>query len=61
MRESSATRVCFIRDTEGGKYFFHQSALRDTRFTDPTEGTTVELYAVNGSKGPRAEVMRLKR
>ena len=51
----------FIRDTEGRECFFHQSAVRDIRFTDLTEGATVEFDAVNAPKGPRAEVVRLKR
>ncbi len=51
----------FIRDAEGREYFFHRSAVRDTPFTDLTEGGTVEFDAVNTPKGPRAELVRLKR
>ena len=51
----------FIRDAEGQEYFFHESAVRDTPFTDLTEGATVEFEAVNAPKGPRAELVRLKR
>jgi len=51
----------FIRDTEGREYFFHESAVRDTRFTDLTEGATVEFDPVDAPKRPRAEVVRLKR
>ena len=51
----------FIRDAEGQEYFFHQSAVRDMPFTDLTEGATVEFDAVNAPKGPRAELVRLKR
>ncbi len=49
----------FIRDAEGQEYFFHQSTVRDTPFTDLTEGATVEFDAVNTPKGPRAELVRL--
>lgn len=50
----------FIRDAEGREDFVHQSAVR-TPFTDLTGGATVEFDAVNAPKGPRAEVVRLKR
>ena len=44
---------------EQGELFFHESALQGTTFEELREGQQVEYDEGNGSKGPRAENVRL--
>jgi CspA family cold shock protein len=44
---------------EQGELFFHESALQGTTFEELREGQQVEYEEGSGSKGPRAENVRL--
>ena len=44
---------------EQGEVFFHESALQGTTFEELREGQQVEYEEGSGSKGPRAENVRL--
>jgi CspA family cold shock protein len=44
---------------EQGELFFHESALQGTTFEELREGQQVEYDEGSGSKGPRAENVRL--
>jgi cold shock protein len=68
MAATSGTIKRLVRDkgfgfiATGGdeEYFFHSSAVRDTRFDDLREGQTVSFEVGRGPKGPRAENVRLE-
>lgn len=45
----------FIRTKDGQEYFFHQTSLRNSAFTDLREGMVCSFEAAQSSKGPRAE------
>jgi CspA family cold shock protein len=49
----------FINDTDGSEVFFHQSSLVDVKFTDITEGQSVEFDVEKSEKGPRAINVRV--
>ena len=48
----------FIATGGNEEYFFHSSAVRDSRFDDLREGQTVSFEANRGPKGTRAENVR---
>jgi CspA family cold shock protein len=50
----------FIAASDGAEYFFHQSACRDVRFDELSEGVAVTFEKGDGPKGPRAENVRLE-
>ncbi|MCM8796714.1 MAG: cold shock domain-containing protein [Candidatus Omnitrophica bacterium] len=50
----------FINDTDGNEVFFHQSSLVEVRFSDLTEGQTLEFEVEKTVKGPRALNVHLK-
>lgn len=45
----------FIAAGGDEEYFFHSSAVRDTRFDDLREGQAVSFEVSRGPKGARAE------
>ncbi len=45
----------FIEASDGGEYFFHQSACSGVRFDELREGQAVTFDKGQGPKGPRAE------
>lgn len=45
----------FIRGENRLDYFFHESQLRDAKFSDLRQGQSVEFEPGEGGKGPRAE------
>lgn len=45
----------FIKGTDGVKYFFHKSSVKNARFEDVEEGQEVEFDESDSEKGPRAE------
>jgi len=49
----------FIRDSNGGEYFFHRSMVKgSTKFDDLREGDSVDFDAAPPDKrGPRAETV----
>jgi cold shock protein len=49
----------FILASDGNEYFFHSSALGDSRFHELREGQPVTFERGQGPKGPRAENVRL--
>jgi CspA family cold shock protein len=49
----------FILASDGNEYFFHSSALQDSRFDQLREGQPVTFERGQGPKGPRAEAVRL--
>ena len=49
----------FIEASDGGEYFFHQSACSGTRFDELREGQPVTFERGQGPKGPRAENVRV--
>jgi CspA family cold shock protein len=48
----------FIEASDGGEYFFHQSACQGVRFDELREGQSVTFDKSQGPKGPRAENVR---
>ena len=48
----------FVAAQDGSEYFFHQSAVQDTRFDQLREGQTVTFDKGQGPRGPRAENVR---
>jgi len=49
----------FIQASDGGEYFFHNSACSGCRFDELREGQSVSFEKGQGPKGPRAENVRL--
>ncbi|HUF47333.1 MAG TPA: cold shock domain-containing protein [Vicinamibacterales bacterium] len=49
----------FVQAEDGTEYFFHQSALVDSRFEELREGQALTFVKGQGPKGPRAENLRL--
>jgi cold shock protein len=49
----------FILSTDANQYFFHNSAWGETRSNDLHEGQAVTFERGQGSKGPRAENVRV--
>jgi CspA family cold shock protein len=49
----------FLAASDGNEYFFHQSACVGVRFDELREGQSVTFDEGQGSKGPRAENVRL--
>lgn len=45
----------FIKTAAGDEYFFHRSALKNTRFEDLKKGQEVTFEDVDSAKGLRAE------
>jgi cold shock CspA family protein len=49
----------FIKGSDGGQYFFHQSAIYGEGIDMLREGDSVEFeLGADGPKGPRAESVR---
>ena len=48
----------FIKGSDGGQYFFHQSAIYGEGIADLREGDSVEFTVSQSPKGPRAENVR---
>ena len=48
----------FVAAADGTEYFFHNSAVQDTRFDQLREGQNVTFEKGQGPKGPRAENIR---
>ena len=64
MAEGSIKRLTekgfgFIRTPDGNDVFFHSTALEGVTFEDLRVGQRVEFTEGEGSKGPRAEAIRL--
>ncbi len=49
----------FIRGGDGREFFFHRSAVRGTRFDQLCERDAVSFEIGEGSRGPRAESVRV--
>jgi cold shock protein len=49
----------FIEGSDGGEYFFHQSACVGFRYDELREGQAVTFEKGQGPKGPRAETVKL--
>ncbi len=49
----------FVEGSDGGEYFFHQSACVGVRYDELREGQAVTFEKGQGPKGPRAENVKL--